>query len=612
MNEVVPSTRMEEIDPLRLSSFDNPECATSAGLKNMGIWQRARGKLSSAYSLSAVQEGCILESNTETTILASVPRFVIIPDSKLKIIWNGLLSLILLYAAIVSPLTMAFNDSNTLDAWELVDLFIDFFFFLDLIVNSTSAYIDCNSNLVTDRKKILLNYLKSWFIIDLLSCIPFSMIAVITQNKSNQTNRFFRFIRLPRLYKLLRMSRLLKMLNGNSNSEVAIKIQDFLSIKQSATRFISSIATILIAVHIIACMWYFSSKLDDFNPDTWVVRYNYSDSDKETLYITSVYWAFTTLTTVGYGDLSPNTIAEKVIAVIWMLAGLYFLGFTIGSLSTLAASIDTKEKILSKKLAAIDEFITDTKLNKTLAHKLRFSLKYSSKITGFSWVDKQTILNELPKNLKYEISMAMYRGAARHISFFVDKKSSLISSIVPFLTPVAVMITDSVYKQEDFADEMYFLIKGTVEYFYNDEYLISTINMSDYFGDIEVIFQIPRKYSARAKRNLELLSMNRTTLSNIKKEYFCVWDEIRVEAVERDRRNGIHLARMLRKTNRNLTKTYNVKINAKNKVPSLTDISEQVINLFELADSYHKKLEKMQKVVNTKRRLYKYYSDDEH
>lgn len=29
-------------------------------------------------------------------------------------------------------------------------------------------------------------------------------------------------------------------------------------------------------------------------------------------YITSMYWAYTTMTTVGYGDISSVTIAEKV------------------------------------------------------------------------------------------------------------------------------------------------------------------------------------------------------------------------------------------------------------------------------------------------------------
>lgn len=37
-------------------------------------------------------------------------------------------------------------------------------------------------------------------------------------------------------------------------------------------------------------------------------------------YISSVYWAYTTMTTVGYGDIAGSTIAEKVrgmVCIAW-------------------------------------------------------------------------------------------------------------------------------------------------------------------------------------------------------------------------------------------------------------------------------------------------------
>jgi voltage-gated potassium channel len=45
-----------------------------------------------------------------------------------------------------------------------------------------------------------------------------------------------------------------------------------------------------------------------------------------------IWWAIVTLTTVGYGDISPSTLPGRLIAVVLMLVG-------IGLMSTLAASI---------------------------------------------------------------------------------------------------------------------------------------------------------------------------------------------------------------------------------------------------------------------------------
>jgi hypothetical protein len=54
---------------------------------------------------------------------------------------------------------------------------IDFFFFIDIIVNFNSAYIDESYEVIDDRKKIAKSYLVSWFLIDFLSIVPFELVV---------------------------------------------------------------------------------------------------------------------------------------------------------------------------------------------------------------------------------------------------------------------------------------------------------------------------------------------------------------------------------------------------------------------------------------------------
>jgi hypothetical protein len=90
------------------------------------------------------------------------------------------------------------------------------------------------------------------------------------------------------------------------------------------------------AVHLAGCIWYFNARLQNFSPGCWVVRTQQIDSGVETLYLISVYRAFSVVTTVGLGHYSATLKSEISIAVLWMMAGVVFYSFAIGLLSTLS------------------------------------------------------------------------------------------------------------------------------------------------------------------------------------------------------------------------------------------------------------------------------------
>ncbi|MDR2703738.1 MAG: potassium channel family protein [Cellulomonadaceae bacterium] len=47
-----------------------------------------------------------------------------------------------------------------------------------------------------------------------------------------------------------------------------------------------------------------------------------------------LWWAFVTLTTVGYGDMSPVTIVGRIVGVVLMLSGVLLLGVIAASLAS--------------------------------------------------------------------------------------------------------------------------------------------------------------------------------------------------------------------------------------------------------------------------------------
>ena len=50
-------------------------------------------------------------------------------------------------------------------------------------------------------------------------------------------------------------------------------------------------------------------------------------------YLVALYWAITSLATVGYGDITPNTNAEVVLAMVVMISGTTFFGALTASVA---------------------------------------------------------------------------------------------------------------------------------------------------------------------------------------------------------------------------------------------------------------------------------------
>ena len=138
------------------------------------------------------------------------------------------------------------------------------------------------------------------------------------------------------------MFRLFKLIRIFRKAPWFPAFKSFFQMNTGLIRLISFILSVLIIVHIVGCLWHFTAVLYNFDGTTWVVRNNLIDASNFSVYVASIYWAFSTLTTVGYGDISAETDLERIVAIFWMLLGVAFYTFVIGQLTALISNINSR------------------------------------------------------------------------------------------------------------------------------------------------------------------------------------------------------------------------------------------------------------------------------
>lgn len=338
-----------------------------------------------------------------------------LPDSLFLFYWNVYLMILMLYTVIFMPYFIAFVDNEIL-LWKILENIVDFSFLLDILITFNVSYYDNgrDNNLITNRCKIAFNYLKGWFFLDLTSSIPFS---IILEGNVRITNTVLKFAKLPKIYRLVKVLRMVKMAKFFKNMNLYKKVINYLNINWGMSELFYFLITTIIFSHLFGCLWYLLPRLYD-DENNWVIKFNLQDESKFRLYLFSLYYSFTTLFTVGFGDIYSVNDLERILSIFWMLFGVGFYSFTIGTLSSVLADMDSRENKLKFKLSILNDFCKEANLGTVLKEKIKKILVFNSGKHSFSWNEKQNMFNELPVTLKNEVTILF-------ILFFLIKKSYL-------------------------------------------------------------------------------------------------------------------------------------------------------------------------------------------
>jgi len=96
---------------------------------------------------------------------------------------------------------------------------------------------------------------------------------------------------------------------------------------------------ILLTVHILACMWITFATIDT-NSNWLKSKFGDEKVSNNLAYTMSFYFVLTTVTTVGYGDISATNYAERIFCIFLLFVGVITFAYASGQMASILTSQD--------------------------------------------------------------------------------------------------------------------------------------------------------------------------------------------------------------------------------------------------------------------------------
>lgn len=402
--------------------------------------------------------------------------------SKLELVWLGVLFWAVALTALEAPYSFTFKTN--LQHWQLYsDIIISFIFIADLIYQFNKKGI----NYIRLKEGTFGQKIKHGFFVlsELISCIPFDLVFFFYQS-----NQFSTYLKLIRLFRLVRVVKLFSLLGTITIIPKFIRMQII-------------IVTALIAIHWISCGWIL---LQPIPTEDFVTHYN-----------KAFYWAVTTLTTIGYGDITPKSNFARLYTMVIMLLGVGVYGLIIGNISRVFADSARHKEKTREKITDLSLFMKHYHIPDRLQGSV-FGYYQHMLSKRLSDNDNQ-IISELPQALKDELQIYMNMKLIRSLAVFKNVTQTCLKKVAGALEMRSFAPGQSVIRIGEMGDEMYIISHGKLEVISSEGKIIATIGEGQFFGEIALLEERSRNADVRAVTYCDLYKLSKKDFIEIIKSH---------------------------------------------------------------------------------------------
>ncbi|KAL0114408.1 hypothetical protein PUN28_011573 [Cardiocondyla obscurior] len=418
------------------------------------------------------------------------PPHILLHYCAFKAIWDWIILCLTFYTAIMVPYNVAFKNKTSEDVSLLVvDSIVDVIFFIDIVLNFHTTFVGAGGEVVSDPKVIRMNYLKSWFLIDLLSCLPYDVFNAFDHDEDG----------IGSLFSALKVVRLLRL------GRVVRKLDRYL--EYGAAMLILLLCFYMLVAHWLACIWYVilrysigRSDADNGVQYSWLWKlanvtqspYSYlwtnastapelvAGPSRRTMYVTALYFTMTCMTSVGFGNVAAETDNEKIFTICMMIIAALLYATIFGHVTTIIQQMTSATAKYHDMLNNVREFMKLHEVPKALSERVMDYVVSTWAMT--KGLDTDKVLNYCPKDMKADICVHLNRKVFNEHPAFRLASDGCLRALAMHFTMSHSAPGDLLYHTGESIDSLCFIVTGSLEVIQDDE-VVAILGKGDVFGD---------------------------------------------------------------------------------------------------------------------------------
>lgn len=301
---------------------------------------------------------------------------------------------------------------------------------------------------------------------------------------------------------LLKTARLLRLVR------VARKIDRYS--EYGAAVLLLLVAAFALIAHWLACIWYAIANaerpyrqpkigwLDHLANAThqFYVNGSLGGPSIKSKYVTALYFTFSSLTSVGFGNVSPNTNMEKIFSILVMLIGSLMYASIFGNVSAIIQRLYSGTARYHTQLLRVKEFIRFHQIPNPLRQRLEEYFQHAWTYTN--GIDMNMVLKGFPECLQADICLHLNRNLLNNCPAFRGASPGCLRALSMRFKTTHAPPGDTLVHRGDVITGLYFISRGTIEIL-KDDIVMAILGKDDIFGENGCLYETVGKSSCNVR-----------------------------------------------------------------------------------------------------------------